>query len=69
MEIMGNCKEQISHKMYRGLKDFESKVSFCEVSQLKNLKVSRIFAGGNHSWAIIDSRFPQKAITTYKMRE
>ncbi|CAG9327791.1 unnamed protein product [Blepharisma stoltei] len=44
-----------------GLGDDESKTIFTHVSTLGSKKVERIYAGGNHSWALLDPAEPIRA--------
>ena len=43
---------------FRGLGDEESKTNFTFVFSLAGLKLSGIYAGGNHSWVTIDDNEP-----------
>jgi len=40
------------------LGDKESKTYFCNVQSLGNKNISKIFAGGNHSWIVLDTVMP-----------
>lgn len=43
---------------YRGLNDKESRTSFNHIINIGAKNVYRIFAGGNHSWVVIDDIIP-----------
>ena len=43
---------------YRGLNDKESRTSFHHIANIGAKNVYRIFAGGNHSWVVIDDIIP-----------
>lgn len=43
-----------------GLGDDESHTTFTHVSSLGNKNITQIYAGGNHSWAVIDSSCPMQ---------
>lgn len=45
-----------------GLCDFESKLEFTYVETLKGKNVTNIYAGGDHSWFLIDSQNPDVQI-------
>lgn len=56
---MGNCKIiRLLIQIYRGLNEKESKTSFTHVADLGPKNVYKIFAGGNHSWVVIDEFIP-----------
>lgn len=38
--------------------DIESKIGFTHVASLGPRNISRIFAGGNHSWVVLDENMP-----------
>ena len=44
--------------MIRGLNDKESRTSFHHIANIGAKNVYRIFAGGNHSWVVIDDIIP-----------
>ena len=41
-----------------GLGDLEKRMSFVHVGSLAGKNISKIFAGGHHSWFLIDSENP-----------
>lgn len=43
---------------FRGLNDKESRTSFNHIGNIGAKNVYRIFAGGNHSWVVIDDIIP-----------
>jgi hypothetical protein len=43
---------------YRGLNDKESRTSFTHIAELGPKNIYKIFAGGNHSWVVIDDIMP-----------
>ena len=61
---MVNCKFHLSSLItdpffsYSGLNDKESRTSFHHVANIGAKNVYRIFAGGNHSWVVIDDIIP-----------
>ena len=62
---MVNCKYNISlcvrlliSLCNRGLNDKESRTSFNHIGNIGAKNVYRIFAGGNHSWVVIDDIIP-----------
>ncbi len=44
--------------IYRGLNSNESKTQFTYVNTIGTKNISKIFAGGNHSWFILDENIP-----------
>ena len=42
-----------------GLCDFESRLEFTHLESLKGKNVTKVFAGGDHSWFLVDSRQPE----------
>jgi len=42
----------------RGLNDKEARTQFTHVAHLGGKNVFRIFAGGNHSWVVVDDVLP-----------
>jgi len=58
---MVNCKEnRLSFVTFlsSGLSDKDSRTSFVYVANIGAKNVYRIFAGGNHSWVVIDDIMP-----------
>lgn len=43
-----------------GLEDDENRKSFTLVRSTMNLNITKIFAGGHHSWILVDSKHPEK---------
>jgi alpha-tubulin suppressor-like RCC1 family protein len=41
-----------------GLNDKESRTAFTHVANLGNKNIYKMFAGGNHSWVVIDDIMP-----------
>jgi S-formylglutathione hydrolase FrmB len=58
--IMANCKSLPLLNLCRGLNDRESRTAFQHVANIGAKNVYRIFAGGNHSWVVIDDIVPMK---------
>ena len=74
MVCMANCKQHLfllclscshlcSHYIsyiffFRGLNDKDSRTSFHHIINIGAKNVYRIFAGGNHSWVVIDDIIP-----------
>ncbi len=54
---MVSCKI-ISLMKYSGLNDKESRTQFTHVISLGAKNIYKIFAGGNHSWVVIDDIMP-----------
>lgn len=44
--------------IFRGLNDKESRTQFTHVANLGGKNVYNIYAGGNHSWVVIDDVMP-----------
>jgi len=44
-----------------GLEDDESRRNFTILRSTMNLNITKIFAGGHHSWILVDSKVPEKA--------
>lgn len=57
---MDNCKSLGHLNVFRGLNDRESRTAFQHVANIGAKNVYRIFAGGNHSWVVIDDIVPVK---------
>ena len=56
-----NCKLLMNSFLYRGLEsETESRTAFQNVGSIGDKNVYRIFAGGNHSWIVIDDIIPQR---------
>lgn len=54
-----SCKSNLT---FRGLtEDLESRTAFQYVASVGDKNVYRIFAGGDHSWVVIDDIIPRKA--------
>jgi alpha-tubulin suppressor-like RCC1 family protein len=45
-----------------GLGDKESKTQFTLVSQMQNKSITSIFAGGSHSWVVLNHMNPTREI-------
>ncbi len=70
MVCMANCKQNLfllclspsfSNNLlffFRGLNDKDSRTSFHHIINIGAKNVYRIFAGGNHSWVVIDDIIP-----------
>jgi alpha-tubulin suppressor-like RCC1 family protein len=43
-----------------GIGDTDIRSQFTEIKAMRNKNVAKIFAGGNHSWAILDSANPRR---------
>ena len=43
-----------------GTGDKESKTFFCYVQSFGNKNISQIYAGGNHSWVVLDTVMPTR---------
>ncbi len=43
-----------------GLEDDENRRNFVLLRSTMNLNISKIYAGGHHSWIIVDSKIPEK---------
>jgi len=44
-----------------GLEDDENRRNFTLLRSTMNLNITKIFAGGHHSWIIVDAKIPEKA--------
>ena len=61
MESTANCK-QLLKDIFRGLKCLnESRTAFQYVTNVGDKNVYRIFAGGDHSWVVIDDIIPTRS--------
>jgi S-formylglutathione hydrolase FrmB len=61
MANMASCK-YINLNLCRGLQeDTESRTAFQYVASVGDKNVYRIFAGGDHSWVVIDDIIPVRS--------
>lgn len=49
-----------------GLPDQKIRTSFTKVLSLQTVSVSNVFAGGAHSWALLDQNFPKRNASDYE---
>lgn len=56
--IVANLLVDRSNLLNRGLGSEDSKTAFTHVSSLRGKNIGRIYAGGNHSWVILDYNNP-----------